>query len=227
MLLNNQRERELWIKKKKKESNVIVTRYDDELYHYGVLGMKWGVRRYRNADGSYTNTGSKRYYKKSLNKTDQDYVNAAAKYMRADHATSVLSSKNKRLLAKSKTQSERGKTKSAHKTLQKVQKNTDKIDTYAKKAKTAQSAMDAAESKTWKLIAEASTNGYSVNSKKVVRNGEKGRTYAAAILGGIYGSIGYTSATAAKFGSTYRAEIDGKYFDQNPTAIIGNKYSVR
>lgn len=32
-----------------------------ELYHYGVKDMKWGVRRYQYADGSYTPAGKKRY----------------------------------------------------------------------------------------------------------------------------------------------------------------------
>ena len=35
--------------------------YDGELYHWGIKGMKWGVRRYQNADGSLTAAGRKRY----------------------------------------------------------------------------------------------------------------------------------------------------------------------
>ena len=34
---------------------------DEELYHYGIKGQKWGVRRYQNDDGSLTPSGKKRY----------------------------------------------------------------------------------------------------------------------------------------------------------------------
>lgn len=35
-----------------------------ELQHYGIVGMKWGRRRYQNKDGSLTPAGEKRYAEK-------------------------------------------------------------------------------------------------------------------------------------------------------------------
>lgn len=35
----------------------------NELYHHGILGQKWGVRRYQNPDGSLTELGRRRYLK--------------------------------------------------------------------------------------------------------------------------------------------------------------------
>lgn len=37
-----------------------------ELYHYGIKGQRWGVRRYQNEDGSYTSEGLR---KRKINNT--------------------------------------------------------------------------------------------------------------------------------------------------------------
>ena len=37
--------------------------YETELYHFGIKGQKWGVRRFQNPDGTLTAKGKKRLAK--------------------------------------------------------------------------------------------------------------------------------------------------------------------
>lgn len=57
--------------------------HSNEIYHHGILGQRWGVRRYQNEDGTLTDTGKRRLQNSvrfdnsgrviSLNNNDKEY----------------------------------------------------------------------------------------------------------------------------------------------------------
>ena len=84
---------------------------ENTLKHYGILGMKWGVRRFQNPDGSYTDAGRKRYGSstggEAANKSQKGMSAVEKKWAQGtdeetDRTTdykprSILTSKHKRL----------------------------------------------------------------------------------------------------------------------------------
>ena len=42
-------------------NNTFYSENDFRLYHHGIMGQKWGIRRYQNPDGTLTEAGRKRY----------------------------------------------------------------------------------------------------------------------------------------------------------------------
>lgn len=52
----------------------------NELYHHGILGQKWGIRRYQNSDGTLTTAGKARYGS-TIQKMEKDAI--ASEYKRS------------------------------------------------------------------------------------------------------------------------------------------------
>lgn len=138
------------------------------LRHFGIVGMKWGVRRYQNKDGTLTESGKLRYYdradkkqakqfQKRLNSLDQVYSEAS-------HKVSSL------------TRKQEEKNPNGKKFLR-LEKQINDERALASLAKT---KMDS-------ILGEASSKGYTISSKKVTRMSENGKAIALGLLQGAAG----------------------------------------
>lgn len=68
----------------------------NELYHHGIKGQKWGVRRYQNEDGSLTNAGKKRRYSDNeIKEARKNLEDSRQKFLKAkqDYDNTSISSK--------------------------------------------------------------------------------------------------------------------------------------
>ena len=80
----------------------------EELQHHGILGQKWGVRRYQNYDGTYTQRGLKRYRESEskYNSAKSNYQNTKANYKSGNASKQdVQNAKNDLKVAKRKLNS--------------------------------------------------------------------------------------------------------------------------
>lgn len=140
------------------------------LAHHGILGQKWGIRRYQNSDGTLTEAGKKRYRAEDVESiTDrkglQRRLNDLDKAM-ARNTADVAYRVNKMVSTRNKTK---------------------KVE-HERKALVATANINRGKKEIEKLIEKNQLN-YDISSKNTIRNATKGRD----ILEG----LGYTVALNA------------------------------
>lgn len=133
----------------------------NELYHYGIRGMKWGVRRYQNSDGSLTSEGKKRYgygsenrMKRDLNRLDKERGYLQGDINRSQYFKDTYKAGSKKA-------------------------NADKYSKWDSKQKNAIANKKHIEASINAILKNAKDQGITLRSKDVIRDVERGRTVFA------------------------------------------------
>lgn len=110
-----------------------------ELYHHGVKGMRWGVRRYQNDDGSLTERGKKRYLKEDAERRELERKTKVSEFNRASKgklAEDLIKEEALALENEKKWNSLKPKEKSG------IEKTKDLIDSTADAARSVKSLLN-------------------------------------------------------------------------------------
>lgn len=194
--------------------------YSDELYHHGIQGMKWGVRRYQNEDGSLTPEGKVRYGSNAETKTYAKALNSEDKRM-APHKRNLIEATTKRDRLKKKKDSIVAK-KTVNGISEISERDTKKIARLDNKIKKQQDVVDRetetlrkSKEYTDKIIETAQSRGYTVRSKEVDRWTVKGSDIVKSFVA--TNTIGVAAALAGS--PVTPVFVPGK-------SVKGKKYKV-
>ncbi len=140
-----------------------------ELYHHGIKGQRWGIRRYQNKDGTLTNDGQKRYLKEQyIRKAVGEYSRQYNKASRMSDEADAKWSEAKALYAKT------GKN-AVTRILNNIRNKTAITEEYSKVYNEASNMSDKADAewqKVWELRRKTGKNAISriINNVKYSQN---------------------------------------------------------
>lgn len=199
----------------------------NELNHHGILGMKWGIRRFQPYPKDYEGKGkeigdakrSAKDIQKDLNKAEKAYKRHAYEYQNANTRIENL---NKGALKIT--------TKAANKVLdpnsRKGRRTTTKLNLMGQMQKQqgirrdrAEKNLKTIESDIWRLLAEATTKGYSFNNIKKTSYKDydaisrRKSVISSLMIGPIPGTI--SSAVKRQKGYNEGTRDQGQYIQYN------------
>ena len=102
------------------------------LQHYGVKGMKWGVRRYQNADGTLTAAGKKRKVKQNAKEINREIKKSIKQTGETTTAVSDAVKQASKVVDKNITKEQLKKFKDANEKFAKIE---DELDSELEKLK--------------------------------------------------------------------------------------------
>lgn len=202
-----------------------------ELYiaHHGILGQKWGKRNgppypldaedhsaAEKKEGWRKSLKSARSVQKELNRQDKkqakivDNLNETTKQHRKTYMEFLEAEDEAKAIAnRLRDADDFTKARVGGPYVRKWEDKGDEVFRLAKRINLGEEELKRAEMETWKLIAAAEEAGYTISSKKILRDAKAGKRMAATILGGPLGHAAYSAVTG---GSGY---------------VEGNKYTVK
>lgn len=158
----------------------------DELYHHGIKGQRWGVRRYQNEDGSLTSAGKKRYLSPRAMQRDLNKIDKELAYNAGDLTKNIY-----KAYRKSEGTS--------------LTDGTNMVDDkYLERAKNISSNVESLSKRRDALIKQAIESGYDVRAKDVsratVRTGEIfTKAFVMVSTAGIYNPRFTTAIEGTKY----------------------------